>query len=109
VVAVMADKDAAGLLAALEPVFDELVITQNGSPRAMAVEELAELAAAHVGHGRVLVAPSLADALKAAIAMAEDVTGPGESVSGAGVIVTGSVVTAAEARTLLRPGGPCGD
>ncbi len=109
VVAVMADKDAAGLLAALEPVFDELVITQNGSPRAMAVEELAELAAAHVGHGRVLVAPGLADALKAAIAMAEDVTGPGESVSGAGVIVTGSVVTAAEARTLLRPGGPCGD
>jgi len=101
VVAVMADKDAAGLIAALEPVLDEVVITQNSSPRAMDVEELAGHAVARFGDERVVVAASLADALETAIAMAEDVGEPGESVSGAGVVVTGSVVTAGEARTLL--------
>ena len=35
VVGVMADKDATGILAALEPVVDEIVVTQNRSPRAM--------------------------------------------------------------------------
>ncbi len=101
VVAVMADKDAAGLIAALEPVFDEVVITANSSPRAMDVEELAGHAVARFGDERVVVAASLADALETAIAMAEDVGEPGESISGAGVVVTGSVVTAGEARTLL--------
>jgi len=101
VVAVMADKDAAGLIAALEPVLDEVVITQNRSPRAMDVEELAGHAVARFGDERVVVAASLVDALETAIAMAEDVGEPGESVSGAGVVVTGSVVTAGEARTLL--------
>ena len=101
VVAVMADKDAAGLIAALEPVFDEVVITQNSSPRAMDVEELAGHAVARFGDERVVVSPSMADAVETAIAMAEDVGEPGESISGAGVVVTGSVVTAGEARTLL--------
>lgn len=32
VVGVLADKDAAGILEALEPVFDEIVVTDNGSP-----------------------------------------------------------------------------
>ena len=101
VVAVMADKDAAGLIAALEPVFDEVVITQNSSPRAMDVEELAGHAVARFGDERVVVSPSMADAVETAIAMAEDVGEPGESISGAGVVVTGSVVTAGEVRTLL--------
>jgi dihydrofolate synthase/folylpolyglutamate synthase len=101
VVAVMADKDAAGLIAALEPVFDEVVITQNSSPRAMDVEELAGHAVARFGDERVAVSPSMADAVETAIAMAEDVGEPGESISGAGVVVTGSVVTAGEVRTLL--------
>ncbi|MEO9221567.1 MAG: Mur ligase family protein [Mycobacteriaceae bacterium] len=101
VVAVMADKDAAGLIAALEPVFDEVVITANSSPRAMDVEDLAGHAVARFGPERVVVSPGLTDALETAIAMAEDVGEPGESISGAGVVVTGSVVTAGDARTLL--------
>ena len=101
VVAVMADKDAAGLIAALEPVFDEVVITANSSPRAMDVEELAGHAVARFGPERVVVSPSLTDALETAIAMAEDVGEPGESIAGAGVVVTGSVVTAGDVRTLL--------
>ncbi|MGZ4589087.1 MAG: bifunctional tetrahydrofolate synthase/dihydrofolate synthase [Mycobacteriaceae bacterium] len=101
VIAVMADKDATGILAALEPVLDELVVTQNSSPRAMDADVLADHAVARFGDERVVVAPNMAEALETAIAMAEDVAEPGESVSGAGVVVTGSVVTAGEARTLL--------
>ncbi|CAN5499103.1 folylpolyglutamate synthase/dihydrofolate synthase family protein [soil metagenome] len=35
VIAVMADKDVTGILEALEPVFAQVVVTQNGSPRAL--------------------------------------------------------------------------
>ena len=38
VVSVMADKDVDGILAALEPAFDQIVVTNNGSPRALDVE-----------------------------------------------------------------------
>ena len=41
VVSVMADKDVDGILAALEPAFDQIVVTHNGSPRAMEVDALA--------------------------------------------------------------------
>lgn len=101
VVSVMADKDVDGILTALEPVFDELVITNNGSPRAMDVEELANLAVARFGDERVVVAPTLPDALETAIRLAEEVAESGEAISGAGVVVTGSVVTAGVARTLF--------
>ncbi|RVW04819.1 bifunctional tetrahydrofolate synthase/dihydrofolate synthase [Rhodococcus spongiicola] len=101
VVSIMADKDIDGILDALEPVFDELVVTHNGSPRAMDVEDLASRAVARYGDERVVVAPTLADALETAIGLAEEVAEPGEAVSGAGVVVTGSVVTAGAARSLF--------
>ena len=41
VLSVLADKDVDGILAALEPVFDPIVVTHNGSPRALDVESLA--------------------------------------------------------------------
>lgn len=101
VVAVMRDKDVAGILEALEPVFDEIVVTTNGSPRAMDVDELSDLAVQRFGDERVVVAATLPDALETAIGIAEDVAEPGEAVSGAGVVVTGSVVTAGVARGLF--------
>nr|WP_281182142.1 Mur ligase family protein [Aldersonia kunmingensis] len=101
VLAVMGDKDVPGILEALEPVFDEVVVTTNGSPRSMAPDDLANLAVQRFGDERVVTAETLADALETAIALAEDVAEPGESVSGAGVVVTGSVVTAGAARTLF--------
>ncbi|GAA4475707.1 folylpolyglutamate synthase/dihydrofolate synthase family protein [Rhodococcus olei] len=101
VVAIMGDKDVDGILTALEPVFDELVVTHNGSPRGMDVERLADLAVARFGDERVVVAPTLPDAIETAIGLAEEVAEPGEAVSGAGVVVTGSVVTAGAARTLF--------
>jgi dihydrofolate synthase/folylpolyglutamate synthase len=97
VVGVLADKDAAGLLEALEPVLDHVVVTRTGSPRAMPLETLAAIAVEVLGDDRVSAVPDLPDALDAAIALVDDPAHP----SGAGVLVTGSVVTAGEARRLL--------
>ncbi|WP_443678139.1 bifunctional tetrahydrofolate synthase/dihydrofolate synthase [Nocardia australiensis] len=101
VVGVLGDKDAAGMLEALEPVFDEIVVTTNGSPRAMDVDTLANLAVQRFGDERVVTAEALPDALETAIALAEEVGDAGEMVSGAGIVVTGSVVTAGAARALF--------
>ena len=99
VVGVLGDKDARGLLEALEPVFDVVVLTNNGSPRALDTSTLADYATEIFGEERVVVKPFLPDAVEAAIALAEEVDG--EPVSGAGVVITGSVVTAGAARTLF--------
>lgn len=101
VVSVMADKDVSAILEALEPVFDDIVVTHNGSGRAMDVDALADIAVAKFGDERVVVASTLPDALETAIGLAEEVAEPGEAVSGAGVVVTGSVVTVGAARTLF--------
>lgn len=102
VVGVLGDKDARGILAALEPVLDEVVITQNTSPRAVDVEVLAEYACDAFGEERVHVAVNLPGAVELAVQLAEDDGGFGDTqVSGAGVLVTGSVVTAGEARALF--------
>jgi dihydrofolate synthase/folylpolyglutamate synthase len=94
---VMVDKDAYGMLEALEPVLAEIVITEATSPRAMSVDELGALAVDVFGADRVEVTPRLDDALDAAISAAQ---ADGDR-SGVGVLVTGSVVTVAEARALL--------
>ena len=99
VVAVMGDKDVAGLLELLEPAVDELVVTENASSRGLPADDLAALAVPLFGPDRVTVEPRLDDAVEAAVRLAED-TGD-EVLSGTGVLVTGSVVTVGEARTLL--------
>lgn len=100
VVAVLADKDARGILELLEPVADSVVVTENSSPRALPVDELAALAVDVFGADRVDVATRMDDALESAITIAEEDSG--ELLSAVGILVTGSVVTAADARKLLR-------
>ena len=99
VVSVMADKDVDGILAALEPAFDEIVVTHNGSPRALDVEALALRAEERFGPERVVTAATLPDAIETATALVE--SNDDEGFSGAGVVITGSVVTAGAARTLF--------
>jgi dihydrofolate synthase/folylpolyglutamate synthase len=96
VVGIMRDKDARGLLAELEPVLDEVVVTANSSPRAMDPDALGALAVEVFGPDRVSVEPELGAAVEQARELAEE---GGES--GVGVVVTGSVVTAGETRTLF--------
>ncbi|CAM5559719.1 folylpolyglutamate synthase/dihydrofolate synthase family protein [Streptomyces atroolivaceus] len=90
-------KDVRGLLEAFEPIFAEVVVTQNSSPRAMDADALAAVAVEVFGHERVQVEPRLDDALEAAITLAEEEA----EYAGAGVLVTGSVITVGEARLLL--------
>jgi dihydrofolate synthase/folylpolyglutamate synthase len=97
VVGASADKDVKGLLEALEPVCAEIVVTQNSSFRAMDVDELAGIAVEVFGDDRVQVESQLDDAIEAAITLAEE---QGE-FAGAGVLITGSVITVGEARLLL--------
>jgi dihydrofolate synthase/folylpolyglutamate synthase len=99
VVGVMKDKDARGILSALEPVLTELVVTTSASERAMDVAELEDIANEIFGQDRVEVRPNLVDAVDTALALAEADTE--ELLSGVGVVVTGSVVTAGEARALF--------
>jgi dihydrofolate synthase / folylpolyglutamate synthase len=101
VVGVMADKDAEGLLAAFEPHLAHIVVTQNSTERAMPAEDLAVVADEVYGEDRVTVEPRLADAIDAAVGLAESGS-TGGSISTGGVLVTGSVVTVGEARAMLR-------
>ncbi|MEU7891961.1 folylpolyglutamate synthase/dihydrofolate synthase family protein [Nonomuraea sp. NPDC049152] len=98
VVAVMADKDVSGLLELLEPILEEIIVTRNSSPRSMSAEELGELAVGVFGEDRVHVVERLDDAIDRGIGIAD---AAGE-FSGTGVLITGSVVTAGDARLLLK-------
>lgn len=100
VVGILADKDIAGMLTVLEPVLHTIVLTRSGSERAMDVDALAAVAVEIYGADRVEVAPRLDDAIDTAVELAEQDVPYG----GAGVVVTGSLVTVGEARALLgRP------
>ena len=101
VLSVMADKDVDGILAALEPAFDSVVVTHNGSPRALDVDSLATIARERFGPDRVVTAENLRDAIDVATSLVEEEAAEGDAFSGTGIVVTGSVVTAGAARTLF--------
>ena len=101
VLSVMGDKDVDGILAALEPAFDSVVVTHNGSPRALDVESLALAAQERFGPDRVVTAENLRDAIDAATALVDDAAAEDDAFSGTGIVITGSVVTAGAARTLF--------
>ncbi|MCO1654135.1 bifunctional folylpolyglutamate synthase/dihydrofolate synthase [Pseudonocardia humida] len=98
VLAVLEGKDATGMLEALRGCADLVVVTTNGSPRCTRPADLAGVAREVLGADRVLVEPHLAAALDRALRWAR----PGGAGDRPGVLVTGSVVTAGHARTLLR-------
>lgn len=98
VVACLSDKDVRGILEIAETVLHEVVVTQNSSSRGLSADELAAVAVAVFGADRVVVVPDLATAIETAVELAESDV---EVLSGVGVLITGSVVTAGDARTLL--------
>ncbi len=101
VVGVMADKDVDGILDAFEPIFSRIVCTQNSTHRALPAGDLGDLAAGVFGTDRVEVVPRLDAAIERGVTLAEEGLGDGIGLGGGGVLVTGSVITAGEARTLL--------
>ncbi len=105
VVAVSVDKDVPGILEQLEPLLAAVVVTRNSSARSMDVAALAELAAEVFGPERVQAAARLDDAIDTAVGLADvaeaEGFGGGAAPGSAGVLITGSVATAGEARLLL--------
>lgn len=98
IVAVMADKDALGILQALEPVMNQIIVTTNSTERSMAVADLEALAHQVFGVDRVFSQPTLTEAIEKAI---KDSVRPLSEESLA-ILITGSVVTVGEARTAVR-------
>lgn len=98
IVALMADKDALGILQALEPVMNQIIVTTNSAARSMSVGDLEALATQVFGADRVFAQPTLADAIDKAI---KDSVRPLSEESLA-ILITGSVVTVGEARTSVR-------
>ncbi len=105
VVGVMSDKDAEGLLSVLEPHLAHVVCTQNSTARAMPARELAEVAREVFGADRVSIEPRLDDAIDQGTALAEAGDSSGSSIGSGAVLVTGSVITVGEARSMLRRRG----
>jgi dihydrofolate synthase / folylpolyglutamate synthase len=99
VLAISTGADGPAILDQLEPAADGLVVTRNSSPGSMDPAQLADLAGAVFGPDRVRVADRIDDAIEAAVGMADEAAADG--LGGSGVLVTGSVVTAADARSLL--------
>ncbi len=100
IIAVAQDKDVAGILDEMEPVVSRLIVTANSSPRSMDPVALGEVAAGIFGPERVSVAARLDDAIELGVAIADEADaagGPGT----AGLLITGSVITAGDARVLL--------
>lgn len=96
VLAMMADKDVAGVLQVLSDEATVVVCTSiPGSARALGAAELGELAIGVLGDDRVRVAEDLPDAIEQAVQLADE-AGPG-----AGILIAGSVYLAGAARTLL--------
>lgn len=101
VLACLTDKDVRGMLEIAESALAEVVVTENSSPRGMSADDLADLATQVFGPDRVVVVPDLESAIETAVELAD----AGSDVrSGVGVLITGSVVTAGDARSLLVRG-----
>lgn len=105
VVGIMRDKDAYEILEVIEPILTHIVCTRNSTDRAMPAAELGELAAEIFGPERVTIKPRLDDAIDTAVGLVE---AEATELGGGGVLITGSVVTAGQARGLLGGGREAG-
>jgi dihydrofolate synthase/folylpolyglutamate synthase len=93
VIGVLDDKDARGIIEALDPVVAGFICTQSNSDRAMQANDLAEIVAALVGADRVSAEPTLSSAIETASAMC----GPSDAI-----MVTGSITLVGDTITLAR-------
>ncbi len=98
VVSILVDKEIEGIMKGLRPVLDQVVFTTNTSDRAVPAAELAAIATS-LGlwePRQIRTAPNLTEAMAVAAELADSSATPGK----VGLLATGSVVTAAEVRSL---------
>jgi dihydrofolate synthase/folylpolyglutamate synthase len=94
----MGDKDVRGILLELEQVMDSIIVTANSSPRGMKVTELEKMATEIFGSDRTFSTPTLTEAIDKAV---KDCIRP-LSDETIGILITGSVVSVGESRTIIR-------
>ena len=100
VVAVLADKDVAGILKNLSTTLDYLVITENGSARGMNKDELAKIATQYFKAEQVEIIGDMNTAITYAIEKVALFNQVNDGV--AAVVITGSVATAGMARSIIK-------
>lgn len=93
VLGVLEDKDARGIVEALDPVVAGFVCTQSGSDRAVESSELATIVSGLVAPGKVHAEPTLASAIETA----KTLCGPADAI-----MVTGSITLVGDTITLAR-------
>jgi dihydrofolate synthase/folylpolyglutamate synthase len=100
VVAVLADKDVAGIMQNLATCLDYIIIAQNSASRAMAADQVAKIAGNYFKPEQIEVISDLKSAITYAV---EKVKLANQVNQGVGaLLVTGSVVTAGSARGILN-------
>ena len=100
IVAPMGDKDTSGILEEFEAIMTTAIITRNSSHRAAPIDELAAQAKEIFGEDRVLTKESLESAIEAAVTQAKFEVEMNEK--SCAVLIAGSVISAGEARALIR-------
>lgn len=96
--AAFADKDVEGMLKELESVLNSIIVTASESTRAMPARDVERIANRIFGPDRVMVVENLEEAIKRAIGDARRPL----SDDSVGVVITGSVVTVGQSRTILK-------
>lgn len=101
VVGILGDKDARGFVRALKETVQTFVVTQPPGERALDADDFARIVVDEVGEDRVVVEPSLEQALQEARDLAEDA-----DAEDALVLVAGSIVMVGAVMDLVhREGG----
>ena len=100
VIAPMGDKDVDGIFEELEDVVSQVIVSRNTSHRAADLDELQARAKSVFGANRVVAIESLSDAIRSAIDQAKLENAINDLNSA--VLISGSVVTAGEARAIIR-------
>ena len=100
VIAPMGDKDVDGIFEELEDVVSQVIVSRNTSHRAADLDELQARAKSVFGANRVVAIESLSDAIRSAIDQAKLENAVNDLNSA--VLISGSVVTAGEARSIIR-------
>ena len=96
VLGVLGDKDALGIVEALDPVVEGFIVTQSASDRAQPADQLAQLVVSVASPDRVRVEPDLSSAVRAARSSWQ---------IGDAVIVTGSITLVGDAIELAQKEG----
>jgi dihydrofolate synthase/folylpolyglutamate synthase len=93
VISILGDKDARGLLEALNHSAETFIVTQSTSPRAISVSELEKLAEEVFGESRVRSAKSVQEALELAKVLVAEV---------GAIVVTGSITLVGDVLKMIQ-------